>query len=159
MSRNITVEEKFGTKLTLLQDILDKKQAALVAVLNISENMETLHLSPPSDERQKFLIEMGKEKQKQIDYVLACDEAFQSIFDGIADEFEEKSAEHAEKIGQLQFSINEVLELDTKIRAQEEKNELIANANFGQQDAEGGINPTNASYIQSKQRAANKGAH
>ena len=145
MSYNLNEWERFETKLTLLQDILDKKHGALVVVLNISENQETLYLSLPSDEREAFLVEMGKEKQKQIDDVLACDEVFQSIFDSIADEFEEKSVEHEEKIRELQFSINEVLELDTKIRAQEEKVEAIADDFSG-----------NSSYILNKQRAVGK---
>ncbi|MCL2375763.1 MAG: hypothetical protein FWC76_00065 [Defluviitaleaceae bacterium] len=145
MNYSLNEKERFETKLTLLQDILDKKHGALVAVLNISENQETLYLSTSSDERNAFLLEMSKEKQKQIDDVLACDEVFQSIFDSIADEFEEESAKHEEKIRHLQFSINEVLDLDMKIRAQEERIETIA-SDFSE----------SASYILNKQRAASK---
>jgi len=148
MSYSLSENEKLATKLTLLQDILDKKQKALVVVLNISENLETIHLSPLLDGRDEFLTEMTKEKQKQIDDVLACDEVFQSIFDTIADEFEEQSANHIEKIQQLQFSINQVLDLDTKIRAQEDKINEIADTS-----SEG------ASYTASKQMAANKIVH
>ena len=119
MNYNLNEDEKFEAKLTLLQDILDKKQTALVAMLNISENQEMLYLSPPSDERHRFITETDIEKQKQFDEVLTCDEMFQRIFDTISDEFEQKSEKHTEKIGCLQFSINEVLELDMKIRAQE----------------------------------------
>ena len=149
-------DETFETKLALLQEILNKKHEALSNILNISENQEMLYLSPPSDERREFLMEMGKEKQKQIDEVLACDEVFQSIFDSIADGFEEKGNNYKEKVQELQLSINKVLELDVKIRAQEEKGKVIANANFGKQVGQTNINPANTSYILSKYRAAAK---
>ena len=153
---NLSQHETFETKLALLQEVLDKKRAALTIVLNISENQETLYLSPPSDERREFLMEMGKEKQAQIDEVLICDEVFQRIFDSIADEFKENSETYAEKIRQLQFSINEVLELDVKIRAQEEKGKAAANKSFSRQSAQANINPANTSYILEQYRAASK---
>jgi hypothetical protein len=152
MNENLT----FETKLALLQEILDKKQAALTIVLNISENQETLYLSPPSEERREFLMEMGKEKQNQIDEVMACDEVFQSIFDGMADEFAIKGRDHKEKVEKLQISINEVLELDVKIRAQEEKSKTAAAAGFGQRPGRADINPANVNYILDKYRDASK---
>ena len=152
MNENLT----FETKLALLQEILNKKQAALTIVLNISENQETLYLSPPSEERREFLMEMGKEKQSQIDEVMACDEIFQSIFDSIADEFAIKSGDYKEKVGRLQASINEVLELDVKIRAQEEKGKIAASASFGQKSSQTDINPANVNYILDKYREASK---
>ena len=156
MSQNLDEHATFETKLTLLQEILDKKHAALTDVLNISENQETLYLSPPSDERREFLIEIGKEKQKQIDEVLACDEVFQRIFDSIADEFAIKSGDYKEKVQRLQTSINEILKLDVKIRAQEEKGKALANASFGQQSGQANINSASTNYILDKYREASK---
>jgi len=157
MNDNLNQNETFETKLALLQEILNKKQVALFSILNISENQETLYLSPPSEERREFLLEMGKEKQKQIDDVLACDEVFQRIFDSIAEEFTEKKDEYTEKIRRLQFSINEVLELDVKIRAQEEKGKAIVSENFAKKPAvQSDINPANTSYILSKYKAASE---
>jgi len=119
MKYNLNENEKFGAKLTLLQDILDKKQAALVAVLNICENQEMLHLAPPSDERNNFLAETTMEKQRQLDEVATCDEVFQSVFDTISDEFEQKSGRYSEKIEILQAGINEVLQVGERIRVME----------------------------------------
>jgi len=150
-------QDEFEIKLSLLLEILDKKQAALNDVLNISENQETLYLSPPSEERREFLVEMGREKQKQIDEVLACDEVFQRLFDSIADEFMEKRDQHKEKVRLLQTRINDVLELDVKIRAQEEKGKTLVNASFGQKPAgQQDINPANTNYIISKYKEASR---
>jgi len=151
--------DEFETKLALLQEVLDKKQVALTMVLNISENQETLYLSPASDERREFLLEMGKEKQKQIDDVLACDEVFQRIFDSIANEFEEKKTSYVEQVRQMQHGINAVLELDVKIRAQEEKSKVLAAESFGQTQRIAGqtnINPANTNYILERYKEASK---
>ena len=156
MNHNLNHHETFETKLALLQDVLNKKHAALTNILNISENQETLYLSPPSEERREFLIEMGKEKQTQIDEVLICDEVFQSVFDGIADDFKENSEVYAEQIRRLQLNINEVLELDVKIRAQEEKSKKAANTSFGKQNEKTNINPANTNYILEQYKAASK---
>ena len=152
----MTEHETFETKLAILQEVLDKKQEALTDILNISENQEMLYLSPPSEERREFLIEMGKEKQRQVDEVLACDEVFQRIFDSIADDFAEKSGDCKEKVARLQISINAVLELDVKIRAQEEKGKAIAITSFGKQSSQNDINPANTNYILDRYREASK---
>jgi len=152
MSQNLT----FETKLSLLQEVLDKKQTALTIILNISENQETLYLSPPSEERREFLMEMGKEKQRQVDEVIACDEVFQSVFDSIAEEFADKSGDYKDRVQQMQTSIDEVLRLDVEIRAQEEKGKVAASANFGQQASQTEINPANTNYILDKYREASK---
>ncbi|MCL2573157.1 MAG: hypothetical protein FWE34_01240 [Defluviitaleaceae bacterium] len=157
-SNNLNQHEIFETKLALLLEVLSKKREALVGVLNISENQETLYLSPPSDERREFLMEMGKQKQKQIDEVLACDEIFQSIFDGIATEFELKKHDHKDKVLQLQAGINEVLELDVKIRAQEEKGKAVAASNIAKPAAQNEINPASTNYILGKYKEASKEA-
>jgi len=152
MSQN----EAFETKLALLQEILDKKHAALVGVLNISENQETLYLSPPSQERREFLMEMGKEKQRQIDEVMTYDEVFQRVYDSIAEEFAEKGAAYKERVRKLQSSINEVLQLDVKIRAQEEKGKIAASVNFAQKSSQADVNPANTNYILSRYKEASK---
>ena len=147
MNSNVNGEKNFELKLGLLQEITDKKHAALSAILSISENQEQLYLSPPSDERREFLLEMGKLKQVEIDNVLACDTVFQQLFEEIAADFEEKCKLHAEKARRLQDSVREVLELDVKIRAQEQKTQTQAKESFGVTAKENTINPANTSYI------------
>jgi len=157
MSYNLNQNETFETKLALLLEILSKKHAALTDVLNISENQETLYLSPPSETRRDFLIEMGKQKQKQIDEVLACDEVFQRIFDSITDEFAEKKDNYKEQVQRLQVGINLILELDVKIRAQEEKGKALAVASFNQPaTSQTDINPANTNYIINRYKEASK---
>ena len=157
MSGQLDENKQFETKLTLLQEILDKKMAALTAILNISENQENLYLSPPSETRREFLLEMGKQKQKQIDEVLTCDEVFQRLFDSIAPHFEQNSKNYRESIQKLQNSIKAVIETDVKIRAQEEKSKSIAKGSFGlPASKESNINPANTGYILSQYRSHNK---
>ena len=101
--------EDFPVTLKLLTEILIKKKHALITILNICENEETAFL-------------MAEEKQKQINMVLETDNVFTSVFERIRDKMEEKSAEFPAEFSRLQSLINEVCELDVKIRAQEEKN-------------------------------------
>jgi len=156
MDVNLNKKKQFEIKLGLLQEITDKKHAALSAILSISENQEQLYLSPPSDERREFLLEMGKLKQIEIDNVLACDTVFQQIFEEIAADFEEKCKLYAEKTRKLQDSVQEVLELDVKIRAQEQKTQRQAKESFGMTAKENTINTANTSYILEQYRNNSK---
>jgi len=144
----------FETNINLLQEILDKKLSTLTAVLTICENQEQLYLSPPSETRREFLLEMGKQKQIMIDEIVACDAVFQRIFDGIIDNFEENAKNFAEKARHLQNCIKEAIELDVKIRAQEQKSRMMAKESFGKEAAV--INPANTNYILNQYRSHNK---
>jgi hypothetical protein len=133
----VGADEQFETKLNILGEILSKKREALLAVLAISENQESLYASPAGPERREFLMEMGKEKQRHIDDVLTCDEVFQGVFESIGEIFVEKGPDYADRVKSLQATISEVLELDIKIRAQEEKTKMAATAawsNLGKLD-------------------------
>lgn len=128
----MNTNDEFEIKLNILADILEKKKTALGEVLAISQNQESVYDAPASAERRDFLVQMGQEKQKRIDDVIKCDDAFQSIFDGIKNIFEQKGKEYPEKVRALQISISETLEMDVKIRAQEEKTRLATQAAWGQ---------------------------
>jgi len=155
--QNNTNDKNFESKLVLLQEILNKKFNALNFILSISENQEQLYLSSPSDTRRDFLSEMAKEKQKQIDEVLTCDAVFQSIFDGIAEEFVEKGRIYSEQMQAIQTLIKKVLELDIKIRAQEEKSRLTLKQNIEQPAV--AIKSTNKNYILEQYRKQSKPSH
>jgi len=146
---NQVADDLFATKLALLQEIIDKKRAALQAILAICENQEQIYLAPPSETKREFLIEMGKEKQKQIDEIITCDAVFQRVFDEVGADFEEKSKPYAEQARKLQSDIKEVLELDVKIRAQEQKNMPLVRPNTGAErlQKESQINTTSVNYI------------
>ncbi|MCL2702410.1 MAG: hypothetical protein FWE91_02220 [Defluviitaleaceae bacterium] len=108
--------------LKVLKEILEKKQEALLGVLNISQNQETIMQSPPSPERAMFFARTTAEKQKHIDGILEYDEVFQRMFDTVKHELEYRKDECGEDIIQLQALISRVLELDIAIRAEELKN-------------------------------------
>jgi hypothetical protein len=163
MEAFLTEQEKFEAKLGILGDILLKKKEALLAVLGICENQELLYSSPNTPERRDFLIGLAKEKQLQIDGVLACDDMFQGVFDSISDYFQANGAEYAERVRSLQGSINEVLELDVKIRAQEEKTKAAAQAawgtlagKLGKESSQKEATPANTSYILDQYRNNNR---
>lgn len=124
--------DEFEVKLNILADILVKKKTALSEILSISQNQESVYDQPATPERRDFLMQMGQEKQVRIDTVITCDDAFQSIFDSIKNIFEKKGKEYPEKVRALQASIAETLEIDVKIRAQEEKTKLATQAAWGQ---------------------------
>jgi len=114
---NINPNE-LGTKLSILLDVLNKKKFALACILGICENLEEIFLSELG-QGSEFLPEMGQEKQNLIEQVLEMDDVFQNVFDGIVADFQANHANHKEKVTALQEAINEVLELDIKIRAKE----------------------------------------
>ncbi|MCL2235459.1 MAG: hypothetical protein FWB98_03335 [Defluviitaleaceae bacterium] len=121
-------QQEFETKLAILADILEKKRSALENLLNICENQESLYSSTTAHDRREFVLEMGKEKQAHIDQVLHCDEAFQAIFEPLSPTFPEQGKHYPEQVKALQDSINTILELDVKIRAQEERTKIAAQA-------------------------------
>ena len=122
--------DNFITTLKVLNDVLEKKQAALTDILNITQNQETILLSPPSEERNSFFTSTTAEKQRLIDNVLEFDMMFQRFFDGIKDRLNEADSWPRDvkgKVVKIQGMINVVLELDVAIRAQEAKNNKLLN--------------------------------
>ncbi|MDR1703634.1 MAG: hypothetical protein LBS19_02965 [Clostridiales bacterium] len=116
--------DNFTVTLKILIDILEKKQAALENVLNITQNQETILQSPPSVERSTFFIQCNAEKQNLIDRVKEYDEMFQGFFDQAKGDLHEKAHDDDNKplIIRLQALISQVVEQDVQIRAQERKN-------------------------------------
>ena len=117
--------DSFATEIRVLRDLLDKKQGALSQILAICENQETLYMHPPSPERTEFSKEIAVEKQRLIEIVLECDDVFQSIFTRLKPIFEAEAEKQPALISALQARIREVMEMDVKIRAQEERNKQL----------------------------------
>jgi adenylate kinase family enzyme len=115
----------FAMKLNILTDILIKKKQAMTQIANICENQSLLLVQPPSDERFEMLKEISVEKQKLIEAVIECDDVFQTIFGEISGNFEEKAKLHKSQVTVLQDKIKQVMELDVKIRAYEERNKNV----------------------------------
>ena len=115
--------DNFAVQLKVMFNILTKKRQALTQILTISENQETILVSKmDAEEISAFFVAMNDEKQHLIDEVIKTDDMFQDMFNGIKDVFEERAKEHKEEIGGLQAEIKWLIEMDTKIRLQEEKN-------------------------------------
>ena len=115
--------EHFAAQLNILNEILVKKKRFLTQVLTISENQETILLSKlEPEEISAYFVAMNGEKQGLIEEVIGTDDVFQSVFDGIRDIFDENAPLFKADIGALQAEIKELIEMDTQIRLQEEKN-------------------------------------
>jgi regulator of replication initiation timing len=115
--------DNFGAQLKILFEILVKKRRAITQILTISENQETILLSKmePNDISAYFAA-MNSEKQALINEVIKSDDLFQDIFNGIKDVFDENAKAYKDDISALQSEIRALIEMDTKIRLQEEKN-------------------------------------
>ena len=85
-----------------------------------------------------------------------CDAVFQRIFDSIGEDFEDQCKPHAEKARRLQACIKDVLELDIKIRAQEEKSRVRAKESIGMPAKESNINPASTNYILNQYKSHSK---
>jgi len=151
-------QREFETKLAILGDILAKKQEALETILNICENQESLYASSSIHERRDFLLEMGKEKQIYIDQVLHCDDAFQAIFEPLSATFPDKGQNYPDQVKGLQEAIQRVLEIDVKIRVQEERTKISAKAVWAKEGRGASAEPTQAdrNYILSQYQENNR---
>ncbi|GHU51445.1 hypothetical protein AGMMS49975_04840 [Clostridia bacterium] len=115
----------FQTTLSLLSEILAQKKSALLQILNICENQETVLLGTLApDETYSFFGGMNAEKQTLIDSVIQSDEMFSRMFEKVRGIFDENAKENKDNITLLQAEIKETMEIDIKIRLQEEKNKM-----------------------------------
>ena len=70
---------------------------------------------------------MNDEKQKLIDLVISSDNLFQSVFESSTEDFNLNAEAYKPQIKELQDLIRKVMDVDVKIRVQEQKNkDLIA---------------------------------
>ncbi len=119
---NLTHNESIKPRLSLLLDILKKKRKVLELILSISENQNVVLHSLDYNTASSYFSEMSSEKQTHIDEVLSCDSVFQSLFEDIKDVLDVIPPEFKPLIAGIQAEIKAVMDLDIKIRVQEEKN-------------------------------------
>ncbi len=118
--------EDFKTIFNILAEILDKKLGALVQILSITENQQLVLQSLGQLENAAEIFHgMNEEKQRLIPTVIDCDSTFQSIFERFHDIIDEEADNHKLLVNDMQKRIKAVLDLDIKIRVQEEKNKTI----------------------------------
>lgn len=115
--------DEFETKLNILYDALIKKEDALSQILAITENQAALLAEDHNGaEAAAFFKEMNVEKQRLIDTVLDGDGVFERIFGSLGGEFDERAAYFKPLVKRLQDKIKDVVDLDVKIRLQEDRN-------------------------------------
>lgn len=112
-------------KLSMACEALEKKENLLNQILNITKSQETVFYSPESEEKDLFIKEAVKEKQKIIDQVIQIDNIFIKIFDEFNGELNKNNDIYKDKILYLQSKIKEIMDIDIKIRVIEEKNRRI----------------------------------
>ncbi len=115
------MENKLDLKgyLRVMHDILLKKKKVLKEILEETKKQEAaLNTEPVSD--KDFMNSVDK-KQELIRCITETDTGFQKIYDGIANELQEKKSEHADEIRLLRVLITENTELGVQISALEHK--------------------------------------
>ena len=115
---------RYEIGLRLMQDLLDKKAAALKQILGITENQEALLGAYDQEDFRDMIIEMGKQKQLLIDEVLSGDEFFQKTFEEYKAALDDPQAYRGILAG-LQETIMQVTELDARIRLCEQRNQAL----------------------------------
>ena len=110
-------------QLTVLLDGMKKKEQALTEIVNITENQRTVIESGlPVEEVRSFMVEMNKEKHFFIEQVKGCDNMFEAVLKEIGPKLDANQHLYKPQVGQLQVFIRRVMDLDVKVRVQEEKN-------------------------------------
>jgi hypothetical protein len=111
------------TKLSVLSDGMGKKERALAEIVNITENQGTVLASGLSvDEIRNFIVAMNREKQIHIQTIHACDDMFEDILKEIGPELDAHPHMYGLQVQDLQQRIRRVMDLDVKIRVQEDEN-------------------------------------
>ncbi len=117
---------EFRIRVKLLNELLQKKQEALSAILNICENEETVITNGAGGDNDRGLLRaMAEEKQSNINIVLESDEIFETTFSRIRDGFEQNAKENKEAVTSMKALISAVCDLDIKIRLKEEQNKKL----------------------------------
>ena len=111
------------TQIQILVDGLAKKETALREIVNITDNQRTVIESGlPPNEIRAFLLEMNQEKQAFILQVKGCDNLFESILKEVGPELDARQDLYKPQVAQMQQLIRRIMDLDVKVRVQEEEN-------------------------------------
>ncbi|MCL2602884.1 MAG: hypothetical protein FWD90_00225 [Defluviitaleaceae bacterium] len=130
------------TQLSILLEGLVNKEKALTEIANITDNQRTVIESGMSaDEVRVFLTEMNKEKQQFIDRVKGCDNLFETMLKEIGTELDARQHMYKPQVAELQKYIRRVMDLDVKIRIQEEGNNNLLTENTPPQSVQQNLKP------------------
>lgn len=121
---------KIKETIKYLNNLLNQKLEILNQILNISENQK-MFLNQLDDEisLNSYILESLKEKQNLINNLKIIDENFIKTFESFNGELNKNKDFFKEDIKSMQNKIQQITELDIKIRIQEEINKpLFQNA-------------------------------
>lgn len=124
--------EEIYNKINNLFCLLDRKEELLTQVLNITKNQNIVFENNDNDAKS-FLDISVKEKQKLINELLQIDEIFINIFESFNGDLNQNKQMFKDDILNLKYKIQQISEIDFKIRLQEEKNKNITTYNKSNQ--------------------------
>lgn len=122
--------EEIYNKINNLTYLLDRKIELLSLILNITKNQKLVFENNKNQDTLPFLDVSIEEKQKLIDELVSIDDMFLSIFESFNGSLNKHKDIFKEDIKTLKDKIQEITELDFKIRIQEEKNKNLQNINI-----------------------------
>lgn len=119
-------ETKGITYIRMMLDILNKKEAQLTSLLELTTAQEQLLKVEEFDEDTFFeLIEKKREPLRKLE---ETDMGFQAIYNRIAEEMKTNKEEYKDQILEMQGLITRVTDLSVKLSALEEKNKASLDA-------------------------------
>ena len=125
--------EEIYNKINNLNYLLDRKIEILNIILNITKSQ---HIVFKEDRNVDSFIDISlEEKQGLIDELINIDEMFLSIFEGFKGALNQNKNIFKEDLKKIQNKIQQISDIDLKIRLQEEKNKQLINnnVNFNQE--------------------------
>ena len=127
------------TELNIMLDGLRQKEKALLEILAITENQQTVIKSDVSlDKTRELVFEMNIAKQEAIKMVKECDNMFESMLRRIGKELDATQHLYGAQVGVMQGFIKRIMDTDIKIRKTEEENNNLLDA---RREAEGFVEP------------------
>ena len=125
--------EEIYNKINNLNYLLDRKIEILNIILNITKSQ---HIVFKEDRNVDSFINISlEEKQGLIYELINIDEMFLSIFEGFKGALNQNKNIFKEDLKKIQNKIQQISDIDLKIRLQEEKNKQLINnnVNFNQE--------------------------
>ncbi len=118
--------EEIYNKINNLNYLLDRKIQILSQVLAITENQSLVFKDIKNIETNEFINISLEEKQSLINELIDIDNMFLEIFQSFSGSLNRNKQTFKEDIKNIQSKIQQITEIDFKIRIQEEKNRQIS---------------------------------
>lgn len=118
--------EEIYNKINNLNYLLDRKVQILSQVLAITENQSLVFKDIKNIETNEFINISLEEKQSLINELIDIDNMFLEIFQSFSGSLNRNKQTFKEDIKNIQSKIQQITEIDFKIRIQEEKNRQIS---------------------------------